>query len=372
MLVDDEPAVRRSLARILRSHGFSVHEAENGQAALAVLEQHDIDTVVSDVVMPGLSGLELMTKAQTTGKSPGFVLVTGQPSIDSAMEAHHAGAARYMLKPVHAEDLRAAVRQSGHDRTNRGLDRRADAWSSPNISTEEREAVAFGAAVRAATTHYKPVIRWSAQAIEGYEASLQSEVPGTGSAETLRRRAQTLGRQHELGRSFRTCAALPLLQQPERGNLYVPIDLSDFDDEELYDRRAPLSQMAERVYLQVRGLRGLSPSEHLRDSIARLRTLGFRFVVDGFGPGFNHLDLFACLRPDIVKLDASLVRGIHHATSHQRIVRSVHATCAALGIELCAAELGDIDECVALADLGCDLMQGPAFGKPSPTLHCII
>jgi DNA-binding NtrC family response regulator len=127
LVVDDEEVVRRACARVLARHGFSVGTAADAEAALAELRGRTYDAVLSDVSMPGLSGIDLVKRLRAEGDDIPVVLMTGEPRLLSlhgrAVEQGAAGVTRYLTKPVESDTLvkalRAAIRLRGLDRARR-------------------------------------------------------------------------------------------------------------------------------------------------------------------------------------------------------------------------------------------------------------
>jgi EAL domain-containing protein (putative c-di-GMP-specific phosphodiesterase class I) len=92
--------------------------------------------------------------------------------------------------------------------------------------------------------------------------------------------------------------------------------------------------------------------------------MGFRIAVDDLGAGYAGLTAFAQLEPEFVKLDMSLVRDIHSNKVKQKLVRSITALCADMGIAVVAEGIEVQEERDAIIDLGCDLLQGYLLAKP--------
>jgi putative two-component system response regulator len=114
LVVDDEPAVRRVLNKLLRNRGYEVIEAANGQQALDVLATCEVDTVLLDVMMPGLTGVEVCRRIRANpriARTP-VVFVTAAADQRSRREAREAGADDFLSKPFDEVELRARVRNS--------------------------------------------------------------------------------------------------------------------------------------------------------------------------------------------------------------------------------------------------------------------
>jgi EAL domain-containing protein (putative c-di-GMP-specific phosphodiesterase class I) len=103
----------------------------------------------------------------------------------------------------------------------------------------------------------------------------------------------------------------------------------------------------------------------LRARIATLREMGFRIAVDDLGAGYAGLTSFALLEPEIVKLDMSLVRDVHLNSTKQKLVRSMTALARDMGMMVVGEGVETMEERQALEALGCDLLQGYLFAKPS-------
>ena len=112
LLVDDDPAVAKVLGALLTQAGLTVHTARSGTEALALLGHKPIDVVVSDVRMPGMSGLELL--AEVTRAWPGvpIVLMTAHGTVPMAVEAMKAGALDFILKPFDREEILFIIRKA--------------------------------------------------------------------------------------------------------------------------------------------------------------------------------------------------------------------------------------------------------------------
>ncbi len=105
ILVVDDSRYHRELARDVLASRADVECCQDGRQALAALERQPADLVLSDLSMPGLSGLELLARVQREHPGTDFVLVTAHASVDSAVEALRMGAVDYLQKPVRASDL---------------------------------------------------------------------------------------------------------------------------------------------------------------------------------------------------------------------------------------------------------------------------
>jgi len=116
LVVDDDLSMREFLSILLRRDGYRVDAAPSGDAALAACEKSWPDLVLSDLNMPGMSGLDLLRKlkgqAARRSRDVEVVMVTAYGTTESAVEAMKQGAADYVLKPFNNEELRLVVRRA--------------------------------------------------------------------------------------------------------------------------------------------------------------------------------------------------------------------------------------------------------------------
>ncbi len=112
LVVDDEAAQRDILGGLLRKQGYAVREAPSGAAALAVLRAEPVDLILTDVKMPGMSGLELLREARALNPELPVVLLTAYGSVTDAVAAMQDGAGDYLTKPVDIDAVLHRVRKA--------------------------------------------------------------------------------------------------------------------------------------------------------------------------------------------------------------------------------------------------------------------
>ncbi len=105
LVVDDDETLRAELGSLLRDSGYGVSLAADGPEALRCLAAGGIDVVLLDLVMPGMTGLEVLRVAHAAHPAITFIVVTGHGTVDVAVEAMKAGAADFVLKPFELEAL---------------------------------------------------------------------------------------------------------------------------------------------------------------------------------------------------------------------------------------------------------------------------
>jgi len=110
LLVDDDPQVRRTLAKVLRAQGLTPLEASNGREALVLLEdQGEVPLVISDLYMPEMDGITFLREVHRRWPDVAFIMLTGVAEVTTAVECLQHGAYDYLAKPVLVDEVRARV-----------------------------------------------------------------------------------------------------------------------------------------------------------------------------------------------------------------------------------------------------------------------
>jgi DNA-binding NtrC family response regulator len=114
LVVDDDEAIRELLKDYFQGLGYEITTAANGSEAVTMISQHDFDCVISDHVMPDMNGLELLEQIVKQGKKVPFLMITGYPNIEIAVEVMKRGGYDYITKPLQLEDVRIKVERALH------------------------------------------------------------------------------------------------------------------------------------------------------------------------------------------------------------------------------------------------------------------
>ena len=112
LVADDDAVIREGLRRILAAEGYDVETVSNGRAALERLEQQRFKLLITDLKMPGLSGLEVLQSLRACQPELPVVLITGYAAIDNAVEAMKNGATDYLSKPFANEEIISKVKHA--------------------------------------------------------------------------------------------------------------------------------------------------------------------------------------------------------------------------------------------------------------------
>jgi FixJ family two-component response regulator len=143
-LIDDSHAVRSALSRLLSSAGYQVRAFESAARYLDEHDTHAPGCLVVDIVMPGLTGLELQRALSGTGIARPIIFITGKGDIPSTVHAMKAGAVDFLTKPINEQRLLAAINQAlqrdKEERQNRAI-RGAIEQRLERLSFRERQVL---------------------------------------------------------------------------------------------------------------------------------------------------------------------------------------------------------------------------------------
>jgi DNA-binding response OmpR family regulator len=140
LVVDDDNAIRSALARSLGAEGFTVDVAADGREALSVARDQEPDLVVLDLMLPGLSGLEVCRRLRAAEQHLPILLLTARDAVPDRVTGLEAGADDYLVKPFAFEELLARVRVCLRRREAAGQSDRELKFGDLRLNTASREA----------------------------------------------------------------------------------------------------------------------------------------------------------------------------------------------------------------------------------------
>lgn len=372
LVVDDESGLQAAHVRILTAAGFDVDACDTAEQAIERLRKGERYAVVlTDLVMPGMSGLDLLEYAHRVDPDLPVVILTGRPSLRSTIAAVEHHSFRYLLKPVTPLVLGETVTLAAAKYRLSEVKRRAlelcesEGWGAADGETARN----FDLALEALYLAFQPIVQPADASAFGYEALVRSRASALSRPDELFHAAERLGRVQELGRRIRALAAHQLETTPSLATLFVNLHASDLLDPELYLADGPLALHAPRVVLEITERRSLDGVADLRERLKELRGYGYRIAVDDLGAGYAGLSCFNVLEPEIVKLDMSLIRNVDTSPRKRALVETMVRVCSKdLGIQVVCEGVETVGERDVLIEIGVPLLQGYLFGRPMSEL----
>src|SRR6478735_6446275 len=370
LLVDDDETVLTMFRRALEGSHARVFLANHGAGALELLAERRFDVIVSDIMMPGITGLKLLHAVREHDLDLPVILVTGNPDIKTATLAVEYGAFQYLIKPVTIERLRAVVaRAIDVGRLARLKRQCAQEFGSGSFYIGDRAGVdaKLDRALRSLWMAYQPLVNATDGSVYGYEALLRTEEPLLLLPKAVFKAAEKVRRIHEVGRKVRDTVASDIERMPHAGAFaFLNIHPDDLLDPALYLPSAPLTRVAQRVVLELTDRASLDSGSDVRERLDRLRGLGFRVAIDDLGAGQGDSGTFAQLEPEFVKIDLSVIRGVDKDPSKQKMVQALVRLCHNMGKTVIAEGVENAGERDTLVETGCDFLQGYFLGSPAP------
>lgn len=408
LLIEDDAHLARSLTRVMNAAGYSVVHVGSGAAAVDKVMTRSFDAVLSDLNLPGASGVDILNVVRAYDPDVPLILMTGCPTVDTAIEACSLGVLEYLVKPTPREQLlnvlaratkvrRTAVHQREVTRARSeasptadtvrpparpqavqampAISLRALAETLPDLAAvvapppasapiSEVSAIAavtalrqsFDRALATLGVELEPVAGAKGKKLIGYAARMYSTEEKLTTEAALVAAAEELGRLQDLRVIVRDLAVKAFASAPQEALLFIDVHPTELLDGDLYSPEPALARIADRVVLQVRA-RGLAMGD-LSARASILRFVGFRLAIADLDVGQACLTQLAELSPEFVKIDARLIRGIDGSSNRLRLVGALVSMCKSLESVTIAEGVSTAEECTVLASAGCDMIQG--------------
>jgi PAS domain S-box-containing protein len=213
LLIDDEEMILDSLSAILLKDGYQVDCAKSGNEALEILRHRQYDLIITDIRMPGISGLEMVENLKTFKPDQKILVITGYGSLETAVKAQHRGVSDYLIKPIDVKSLKNSIRRAlkpmeeAQAPEARHLDKKLKDWmeyfslisdftSSLNASLDVREIIdaTLDRLRKIAETEFSSLYLFSKVIYDLYYLKNIDEIPvlsaGTGICVSLAESAQ--------------------------------------------------------------------------------------------------------------------------------------------------------------------------------------
>ena len=343
--------------------------AYDGNAARELIVGNHYATIVADAGLSGIDAIGLLRATRRSDMDVPLVVVTDAAHMGLSAVAVGQGALCYLEKPVAPDLLCATLTYSTKlhrlaKLRRSALDELGGTWSQlgDRVALER----IFERAFDGLSIAFQPIISWSNRRVIGHEALLRSSDPSLPDPSSVLAVAERLGRIEQIGRLVRELVARSMTKAPAE-YVFVNLHAHELLDGDLFSSSAPLSQFGKRIVVEISEHALLDDVTHLESRAEALRKLGFRLAMDNLGPGYPGLSSFARLRPEFVKYDQSLVRGVDRNATQAGIVAAMTTLFATMNTRVIATGIESIAERDAVVKAGVDLLQGFAFSKPETT-----
>lgn len=119
LIVEDEDTLRESLKRVFAREGYEVEVARSAEAALIVIEEQSFDLIITDIILPGMDGIELLRRCREQNPEQLIIVMTAFASLETAVEALRGGSYDYIIKPIIHEEIKRIARNALRERSLR-------------------------------------------------------------------------------------------------------------------------------------------------------------------------------------------------------------------------------------------------------------
>lgn len=355
LLVDDEELVTEGLERALFAEPFRILSARSARLALGILEREHVDVIVSDEQMPEVSGSELLSEVRQRYPEVQRIMLTGRASLDTTIRAiNDAGVFRFLRKPCAMPDVAATIHAA--------LDAREG--SRRAATRHEARDASFDAALDTLTLCFQPIFSCTTGAPTAVEVLTRAHHDDFPTILALLDAAERLRRMPDLERAIFRRIAEVMPRMPRDVEVFVNAHPSSLAVDDLWDDRSPLAPWLPRLTIEVTERAMVHEGAGLDRVLAHLRARGCRIALDDLGAGSSGLAALGAISPDVVKLDMSLVRGVHTSPARREIVSSLVRLSHRLGMRVVAEGIEAPGERDLLVMLGCDLLQGYLLARP--------
>lgn len=112
LIVEDEDTLCASLQRVFRRDGYEADIADSAETAFGILENNRYDLIITDIILPGISGIELISRYKERNPGQKVIIMTAYASLQTAVDALRVGASDFIVKPVMHDELKRMVKKA--------------------------------------------------------------------------------------------------------------------------------------------------------------------------------------------------------------------------------------------------------------------
>jgi DNA-binding NtrC family response regulator len=112
LIIEDEDTLCESLQRVFRREGYEADIADSAETAFRILENNTYDLIITDIILPGISGIELIARYKEKNPDQKVIIMTAYASLQTAVESLRVGASDFIVKPVMHDELKRMVKKA--------------------------------------------------------------------------------------------------------------------------------------------------------------------------------------------------------------------------------------------------------------------
>ena len=378
IVVEDQPELIRALTELIATRPSLrlAGSADNVQSGLELAAHHQPDVALVDVKMPGGGGPRFAQEVRACSPDTHVVALSAYEDRSTVFEMLRAGAVAYLVKgAATGSEILATVERAA----------RGESTLSSSVTSDVVRELAQHLQQRGATEHaqhalvarlrdtidsgsvtavYQPIVELESRRTVGYEALARIVASPVQGPDAWLADAASVGLGLELERVALGAAFAGLPYLPP--DCFLAVNLSPAAV--LNERVRELLGTAEpsRTVVEITEHRSIDDYGLVSRALVGLRARGLRLAVDDAGAGYASLRHLLEIRPDVIKLDASLTRGIDVEPGRRALAEALIAFARATGVALVAEGIETAAEEAELERLGVVLGQGYHLGRPGP------
>lgn len=377
LIVDDDSEIREVLREFL-GRNYACVTLDSAEKAIRALTTQHFHLILTDIAMTSMTGIEMLPHAAELAPDSVVVMISGQRTIEVAIEAIRAGAFDYITKPFELEAVNTVVRRA----LNHQRDRQKYRNSTDELNAREARELTDAVGRQEFVVYYQPQIEIQTRSVVGAEALVRWQHPELGllAPRYFITRAEESGVINRIGELVlrEACVQTRLWQEHGRENFRIAVNASpkqlaqkDFIAQ-VASALADSGLAARSLEIEVTETSLMQNAESGIQTLAALREMGVRIAIDDFGTGYSSLSYLKRLPLDSVKLDASFVKDATTDPDDAALVMAIITLAHNLRLKVIAEGIEREDQLALLRLLRCDEGQGYLFGKPAAGLDRIV
>jgi EAL domain-containing protein (putative c-di-GMP-specific phosphodiesterase class I)/CheY-like chemotaxis protein len=377
LLADDDARVLAALSEVIQADPDLelVALAEDTDQAIELTQLHRPDVAIVDVRMPGGGGVRIAEELRA--RVPGTRVLAYSALADHAtvVQVLEHGAVGYLLKGTPPAEIRAAIKRAADGLETLSpevlsllvRDLATDLRGKEMAAAEvEARAARITRAVSGRGWHlvYQPIAELETRTVVGFEALTRFTMPPERPPDAWFKEAAAVGLGVELELVVVESALRSLRRLPVDTYLSLNVSHRTALSQELVTLLRPRDP--EQIVVEITEHERVDDYEDLGTALGLLRKLGVRVAIDDAGAGFASLRHILDIRPDVIKLDVGLTRGIDVDAGRRALAAALISFGDQMGVQIVAEGIETTEELEILRGLGARYGQGYYLGRPGP------